>query len=91
MESWLHRELSAITAEDLSEDAVALFLGKALAKAREKCIPAYDLAVLLTNAALESGISIIEDAWVECGCRYAEMIIRLHGRDGAERTVRLQG
>jgi hypothetical protein len=32
----------------------------------------------------------IEDAWVECGCRYAEMVIRIRDKIGNEQTIELR-
>jgi hypothetical protein len=33
---------------------------------------------------------MIEDAWVECGCRYAEMVIRIRDKFGNEQTIELR-
>src|SRR5665811_1588082 len=76
IERWLNKEIDKITTKGVSKSAMASFIMDALAKAREQRIPAYELTVFLTNALFESSIKMIEDAWVECGCRYAEMVRR---------------
>jgi hypothetical protein len=75
IEGWLNNEIAKIIARDVSKRALAFPIKNALAKAREQSISASEMTVFLTNAFFDSSIKIIEDAWVECGCRYAEMVI----------------
>ena len=90
IKKWLSRELDKITARGVSKTALTSFIISALAKAREQRIPAYEMTVLLTNALFESGIKIIEDAWIECGCRYAEIILRIRDQQDNEQTIALR-
>ena len=90
MERWLNNEIAKITERGVSKSAMASFIMDALAKAREQSIPAYEMTVLLTNALFDSSIKMIEDAWVECGCRYAEMVIRIRDKFGNEQTIELR-
>jgi hypothetical protein len=48
------------------------------------------MTVFLTNALYESSIKMIEDAWVECGCRYAEMVICIRDKIGNEQIIELR-
>ena len=90
IERWLNNEIVKITERGVSKSAMASLIMDALAKAREQSIPAYEMTVFLTNALCESSIKVIEDAWVECGCRYAEMIIRIRDKIGNEQTIELR-
>ena len=87
IERWLNKEIDKITTKGVSKSAMASFIMDALAKAREQRIPAYELTVFLTNALFESSIKMIEDAWIECGCRYAEMAFRIYDQIGNEQTI----
>jgi hypothetical protein len=90
IERWLTNEIAKITERGVSKSAMASFIMDALAKAREQSIPAYEMTVFLTNALYESSIKIIEDAWIECGCRYAELVICIRDKIGNEQTIELQ-
>jgi purine-nucleoside phosphorylase len=90
IEGWLNNEIAKITKKDVSKRALALLIKNALAKAREQSISASEMTVFLTNAFFDSSIKIIEDAWVECGCRYAEMVIRIRDKIGTEQTIELR-
>lgn len=90
IERWLNKELKAMTARGISKSAMTSFIMNALVKAREQRIPAYEMSVLLTNSLFESSIKVIEDAWIECGCRYAEMVIRICDQIGNEQTIELR-
>ena len=90
IERWLRKELDKITARGVSKSAIISFIIRAMAKAREQRIPAYEITVMLTNALFESGIKIIEDVWIECGCRYAEMIFRIRDQNDNEQTIELR-
>ena len=90
IESWLNDEIAKITERGVSERALALLIKNALAKARKQSISASEMTVFLTNAFFDSSIKIIEDAWVECGCRYAEMVIRIRDKIGNEQTIALK-
>jgi hypothetical protein len=48
------------------------------------------MSVLLTNALYKSSIKMIEDAWIECGCRHAEMVFRIRDKIGNEKTIELR-
>ena len=90
IESWLNDEIAKITEKGVSKRALALLIKNALTKAREQSISASEMTVFLTNAFFDSSIKIIEDAWVECGCRYAEMVIRIRDKIGNEQTIELK-
>ena len=90
IERWLKKEIDKITKRGVSKSAMASFIMDALAKAREQSIPAYEMTVFLTNALYESSIKMIEDAWVECGCRYAEMVICIRDKIGNEQIIELR-
>ena len=90
IERWLNKEINKITATGVSKSAMVSFIMDALAKAREQSIPAYEMTVFLTNALYESSIKMIEDAWVECGCRYAEMVICIRDKIGNEQIIELR-
>lgn len=90
IERWLNEQLDKITATGPSKAAVADFIKDALAKAREQRISAGEMTVFLTNALFKSSIKMIEDAWIECGCRYAEMVFRIRDQMGIERTIELE-
>jgi hypothetical protein len=90
IEGWLNNEIAKITEKGVSKRALALLIKNALAKAREQSISASEMTVFLTNAFFGSSIKIIEDAWVECGCRYAEMVICIRDTIGAEQTIELR-
>ena len=90
IERWLNNEITKITKRGVSKSAMASFIMDALAKAREQRISAYELTVFLTNVLFESSINMIEHAWVECGCRYAEMVIRIRDKVGNEETIELR-
>ena len=89
IERWLNKEIDKITTKGVSKSAMASFIMDALAKAREQRT-AYELTVFLTNALFESSIKMIEDAWVECGCRYAEMVICIRDKIGNEQIIELR-
>ena len=90
IERWLNKEIDKITARGVSKSAMASFIMDALAKAREQSIPAYEMTVFLTNGFVQSSINMIEDVWVECGCRYAEMVICIRDKIGNEQIIELQ-
>jgi hypothetical protein len=90
IERWLRNELDKITARGLSKSAMASFVAGALAKAREHSIPAYEMTLFLTNAFFNASIKTIEDAWIECGCRHAEMVFCLRDPSGNEQAVELR-
>ncbi len=90
IERWLTNEIATITERGVSKSAMASFIMDALAKAREQSIPAYEMTVFLTNALYEFSIKIIEDAWIECGCRYAELVICIRDKIGNEQTIELR-
>jgi hypothetical protein len=90
IERWVNSEIATITERGITESAMTSFVVDALAKAREQSISAYELSFFLTNALYKSGIKMIEDAWVECGCRYAEMIIGIRDEFENEQTLELQ-
>ena len=89
IERWLRNELDKITAKGISKAAMASFIAGALAKARKHSIPAYEMTLFLSNALYNASIKTIEDAWIECGCRYAEMVLCLRDRYGNEQPVEL--
>jgi len=90
IERWLNKEIYSITARGVSKSAMVSFVKDVLAKAREQRIPAYEMSVFLTNALFDSSIKMIEDAWIECGCRYAEMVIRIRDKIGNEQIIDLR-
>ena len=90
IERWLNKEINKITTMGVSKSAMASFIMDALAMAREQRIPAYEMTVFLTNALFDSSIKMIEDAWVECGCRYAEMVICIRDKIGNEQIIELR-
>ena len=90
IEGWLSDEIAKITKKGVSKRALASFIRNALAKAREQSISGNEMTIFLTNAFFDSSIKTIEDAWVECGCRYAEMVIRIRDKIGNEQTIALQ-
>ena len=90
LERWLNNEIANITERGVSKRALASFIKNALIKAREQSISANEMTVFLTNAFFDSSINMIEDAWVECGCRYAEMVISIRDKIGAEQTIELR-
>jgi hypothetical protein len=90
IERWLNNEIAKIMATGVTKSAMASFILDALAEARERSIPAYEMTVFLTNALYKSSIKMIEDAWVECGCRYAEMVICIRDKIGNEQTIELR-
>ena len=90
IEGWLNGEIAKITKRGVFKRALASFIKNALAKAREQSISANELTIFLTNAFFDSSIKMIEDAWVECGCRYAEMVIRIRDKIGNEQAIELR-
>lgn len=90
IEGWLNDEIAKITKRGASKRALASFIRNALMKAREQSISANEMTIFLTNAFFDSSIKMIEDAWVECGCRYAEMVICIRDKFGDEQTIELQ-
>ena len=90
IERWLDNETAKITERGVSKRALALLIKNALAKAREQSISANEMTSFLTNAFFDCSIKMIEDAWVECGCRYAEMVISIRDKIGAEQTIELR-
>ena len=90
IEKWLSEEIDKINQRGISKSAMASFIENALARAREQKIRAYEMTVLLTNALFKSSIKMIEDAWVECGCRYAEMVICIRDKIGNEQIIELR-
>jgi hypothetical protein len=90
IEGWLNDEIAKITKKGASKRALAFLIRNALVKAREQSISANEMTIFLTNAFFNSSIKMIEDAWVECGCRYAEMVIRIRDKIGNEQTIALQ-
>ena len=90
IERWLNKEIAKITTRGVSKSGIAFFIMDALAKAREQSIPAYGMTVFLTNALYKSSFKMIEDAWVECGCRYAEMVICIRDKIGNEQIIELR-
>ncbi len=90
IEKWLHNELDRIVAKGLSKNAMRSFIVDALLKAREQSIPAYEMTVFLTNALFGASIKTIEDAWIECGCRYAELVFCLRDPNGNEQAIELR-
>jgi len=90
IERWLNEEIGKITERGISRSAMATFIENALARAREQKIRAYEMTVLLTNALFKSSIKMIEDAWIECGCRHAEMVFRIRDKIGNEQTIELR-
>ena len=90
IEKWLNTEIAKITERGVSKSAMASLIMEALSKAREQSISAYEMTVLLTNALYEFSIKMIEDAWIECGCRYAELVICIRDQIGNEQTIELR-
>lgn len=90
MEKWLNEEVGKLTETGVSKTAMISFVMKTLAKAREQRLRAYEMTILLTNALFKSSIKIIEDAWIECGCRHAEMVFRIRDKIGNEQTIELR-
>jgi hypothetical protein len=90
IERWLHKKLDKITQTGISKSAMTSFIIDALAKARDQSIPAYEMTVFLTNSLFGSSIKMIEDAWIECGCRHAEMVFRARDQNGNEQTIELR-
>jgi len=90
IEKWLNEEIDKINQRGISKSAMASFIENALARAREQKIRAYEMSVLLTNALYKSSIKMIEDAWIECGCRHAEMVFRIRDKIGNEKTIELR-
>jgi transcription antitermination factor NusA-like protein len=90
IERWLDKEIIKIIERGASKRALASLIKDALAKAREQSITASEMTIFLTNAFFDSSIKMIEDAWVECGCRYAEMVILIRDKIGNEQTIELR-
>jgi transcription antitermination factor NusA-like protein len=90
IERWLDKEIIKIIERGASKRALASLIKDALAKAREQSITASEMTIFLTNAFFDSSIKMIEDAWVECGCRYAEMVILIRDKIGNEQTIALR-
>jgi hypothetical protein len=90
IERWLDKEIIKIIERGASKRALASLIKDALAKAREQSITASEMTIFLTNAFFDSSIKMIEDAWVECGCRYAEMVICIRDKIGNEQTIELR-
>ena len=89
IERWLTEQLDIVTAIGPSKAAMADFLRNALTKAREQKIPADEMTVFVTNALFKSSIKMIQDVWIERGCRYAELVFRIRDQIGNEQTVEL--
>ena len=90
IECWLNNKINEVRESGVSKNAMASFIMDALAKAREQRISAYEMTVFLTIALFESGIKTIEDAWIECDCRYAELVFRIRNMIGNEQTIELR-
>jgi hypothetical protein len=90
IEKWLSQEVDRVAKTGVSETVMTSFVMKTLARARKSGIRAHEMTILLTNALIKSSISIIEDAWIECGCRHAEMVLRIRDKIGHEQTIELR-
>lgn len=90
IEKWLSEEVDRVAKIGASKTVMTSFIMKTLAKARERGIRAHEMTIMLTNALINSSINIIQDAWIECGCRHAEIVFLIRDKIGNEQTIELR-